>query len=89
LGARGLVSSGQPRAALSADTTAQSSAARQTVASRALGVGLGSWRGWGGLDKHYVKVWVARTGLRRADDGGGPSSELKVTLASNTCRGGD
>jgi hypothetical protein len=83
LGTRGSVSSGQPGAALSADTEM-----RQTGASRALGVGLGSRRGWGGLDKHYGEVWVARTGLRWADDGGGPSGEPKVTPASNTRRGG-
>jgi hypothetical protein len=53
---RGLVSSGQPGAALSADTAAPSSEARQTGASRVLGVGLGRWRGWGELDKHYGEV---------------------------------
>ena len=86
-GTRGLVSSGQLGVALSADTAAQSPEARQTGASRTLGVGLGSQRGWGGLGKHYGKVWVPRTGLRRADGGGGPSGEPKVTLASNTRRG--
>ena len=69
------------------DTAAQSPEARQTGASMALGVGLGSRRGWGGLGKHYGEVWVPRIGLRRADDGGGPSGEPKVTLASNTHRG--
>jgi hypothetical protein len=85
---RGLVSSGQPGAALSADTAAPSSEARQTGASRVLGVGLGRWRGWGELDKHYGEVYVARTGPRREDGRGGPSGEPKVTLASNTRRGG-
>jgi hypothetical protein len=56
LSVRGLVSSGQPGAALSADTAAPSSEARQTGASRVLGVGLGRWRGWGELDKHYGEV---------------------------------
>jgi hypothetical protein len=88
LGARGLVFSGQPGVALSTNTTASSLEARQTRAYRALGVGLGGRRGWGELDKHYGKVWVARTGLRRADGGGGPSGEPEVTPASNTCRGG-
>jgi hypothetical protein len=83
LGARGLVSSGHPGATLSVDTAAQSSEARQTGVSRALGVGLGSRRGWGGLDKHYGKVGVTRMGLRRADGGGGTSVGPEVTPASN------
>jgi hypothetical protein len=49
---------------------------------------MGSRRGWGGLDKHYGEVWVARTRLRQADGGGGPSGEPNVTPASNTRRGG-
>jgi hypothetical protein len=73
--------------ALSADTAAQSPEVRQTGASRALGVGLGSQRGWGGLGKHYGMVWVPRTGLRWENGGGGSSGEPKVTLASNTRRG--
>jgi hypothetical protein len=42
MGTRDFTFTGQPRAMLPADTTA-----RQTRASRALGVGLGIQRGWG------------------------------------------
>jgi hypothetical protein len=62
--------------------------ARQTGASRALGVGLGSRSGCGELDKHYDEVWVASTGLGWVDGGGGPSGKPKATPASNTRRGG-
>jgi hypothetical protein len=59
MGVREFVFVGQPGAALSADTAAPSSEARQTGAPRALGVGLDIWRGWGLPDERYDGVEVA------------------------------
>jgi hypothetical protein len=51
-------------------TAAPSSEARHTGSPRSREVSPGSWRGWGGPDKHYGGVRFVWMGLRRPDDGG-------------------
>jgi hypothetical protein len=65
---------------------APSPEARQTEAPRALGVGLGSQGGWGGLGEHYGEIKIAGTGLRRPNGGGGVLGGPTNAPASNRTR---
>jgi hypothetical protein len=79
----GFTFSGRPGAAPNADSATQTPEARQTGAPRALGIGLDSQRGWGGLSESYGWASVAGMGLRQADGGGGVLDGLGNTPASN------
>jgi hypothetical protein len=60
--------------------------ARQTGATRALGVGLGSQGGWGGLGEHYGGIEIAGTRVRRPNGGGGVLSGPMNVPANNRAR---